>query len=317
MSKIFKNKKVLAGLGLGVVGALAGAATYIIGGMVYEETVGYVSPHFQDTDAEYIYRDMPEVLEEYTTYETRAMMIPSSNGYDVEAEYITAKNPSDQTVVMIHGIGQNMYRHLREALMYLRNDFNVVIYNQRYTGETGGDNRSFGYYEQHDLAAVVDYVKAENPDHQVGAHGFSMGAGTAAMYSGHESAQEQVDYIILDCPYDTMKGAIGVGIAAEGYPIPTSYAVWAGDFYNNIKSGFDYDDARPIDGVAKSTMPMYIIHGEADTTCTVDMGQALYDAKDEGYKEIWIEPETEHVRIFDDHPDAYEANVMAFISNIE
>lgn len=310
--KAFKNFM----LGGSILGGLSIAITGVIGHMVYRETVGYVSVNFQDTDIDYVYQNMPEVIEEYNQYKTEDLMIPSSNGYDVQAKYIFSQQPSDKTVVVVHGIGMNKWRHLREALMYLRNDFNVVIYNQRFTGETGGDNRSFGYHERNDLEAVINYVSTAYPEHLVGAHGFSMGAGTVGMYSGLKSAQEQADFLILDCPYDSMKGAIKVGIQEEGLPIPTDYAVWAGDMYNRIKSGFKYEDVDVANEVSKSTMPMYIIHGEEDSVCTVDMGQHLFDVKEEGYKEIWIEPETEHVEVFDDHPELYEKNVMAFIQKV-
>lgn len=309
----FKNKKAII---LSIGGALAVlfcSVTWIVGKMVYTETVGYTNEHFQNTDIHYVYQNMPEVIEAYNAYETQDLMISSSNGYDVEAKLIFSEEDTDKTVVMVHGIGMNMWRHLREALMYVENDFNVVIYNQRYTGETGGDNRSFGHYEKNDLAAVMDYISTTYPDHMVGAHGFSMGAGTVGMYSGLERAQEQADFLILDCPYDSMEGAVRVGIEAENVPIPTSYAVWAGDTYNKLKSGFSYDEVDLKKEVAKSTMPMYIIHGEEDKVCTVDMGQAVYDAKINGYKELWIEPEVEHVRIYDDHPEKYEDNVMKFI----
>ncbi|MGL5675867.1 MAG: alpha/beta hydrolase [Cellulosilyticaceae bacterium] len=316
MGKVLKNKKLIIGV-LATLVLLFVGITYIVGQMVYAETVGYVSEHFQDTDVDYVYQNMPEVIASYEAYETEDLMIPSENGYEVEAKMLFAKEPVDKTVVVVHGIGMNMWRHLREAMMYLENGFNVVIYNQRNTGETGGDNRSFGHYEKHDLAAVMNYVSTQYPDQLLGAHGFSMGAGTVGMYSGLDIAQEQADFLILDCPYDSMEGAVRVGIAAEGVPIPTSYAVWAGKVYNQLKSGFSYDEVDLTKEVAKSTMPMYIIHGEEDAVCTVDMGQAVYDAKESGYKEIWIEPETAHVRIYDDHPDKYEANVMAFIQKVQ
>lgn len=314
MKKLSKKVKI-ALVSIVLMGAiLFSGITYIVGDMVYQETVGYVNDRFQNTSLEQVYADSPEVIQAIEKYGVTDYKIPSSNGYDVEAKYIKTNKESKNTVVIVHGIGMNMWRHFKEALMYLENDYNVMIYNQRYTGQTGGDNRSFGYYERNDIAAVMSFLREIYPDHTIGAHGFSMGAATLGMYSGMEEATRDADYLILDCPYDTMKGAIRVGIEKEDVPlIPIGYAVWAGDLYNQFKSGFKYEEVRPIDQVAKSKVPMFIIHGEADSTCTVDMGQALFDAKKEGYKEIWIEPETEHVRIFDDHPDKYEQKVMAFI----
>lgn len=314
MRKLTKKVKIaLIGTVITVTAAFGGV-TYIVGDMVYQETVGYLNEKYQSTSLEEVYKDAPDIVKRLEQYEVEELMIPSTNSYEIEARYIKAPVESEHTVVIVHGIGMNMWRHFREALMYLDNNYNVLVYNQRYTGKTGGDNRSFGYHEQYDIASVMSYLREKYPSHIIGAHGFSMGAGTLGMYSGMEEATRDADFLILDCPYDTMEGAIRVGIEKEDVPlIPISYAVWAGDVYNRIKSGFSYEEVRPVDQVAKSKVPMYIIHGEADSTCTVEMGQAIYDAKKEGYKEIWIEPDTEHVKVFDDHPEVYEANVMAFI----
>lgn len=289
--------------------------TYIVGDMVYKETVGYVDEKFQDSSLEKVYQDTPELISSLDDYETSDLMIPSPNGYEIEAKYIEASIESDKTVVLVHGIGMNMWRHLKEARMYLENDYNVLIYNQRYTGKTGGDNRSFGYYEKDDVAAVVGYLRELYPDYIIGAHGFSMGASTLGMYSGMEEATNDVDFLILDCPYDTMEDVVRVGIEAAGVPIPTEFAMWAGNTYNRVKSGFGYEEVRPIDSVAKSKVPMFIIHAKDDIICPVIMGKNLYVSKEEGYKEIWIVEGADHVRAFEEYPEAYNERVMDFIEN--
>ncbi|MEG0014842.1 MAG: alpha/beta hydrolase [Cellulosilyticaceae bacterium] len=315
MNKLTKKIKGIL-IALAVIALLlGGTVTYIVGGMVYEETVGYVDEKYQNTSIEEVYAESPELVARLEEYEVTDLMIPSSNGYDIEAKWISAPEESQNTVVIVHGIGMNMWRHFRETLMYLDNNYNVLIYNQRYTGATGGDNRSFGYHEKYDIASVMSYLRAAYPDHTIGAHGFSMGAGTLGMYSGMEEATQDADFLILDCPYDTMEGAIRVGIEKEDVPlIPVSYAVWAGDMYNRFKSGFSYKDVQIAEEASKSKVPMFVIHGEADSTCTVEMGQAIYDAKVEGYKELWIAEGIEHVKIFPAYPEEYERRVLAFIN---
>lgn len=309
------NKKLLVLLFATSICVVGIGTTSIVGKMVYDETVGYVHEKYQNTSIEEVYADAPEIVDQLEKYEVQDIMIPSTNGYDIEAKYIASPVPSKNTVVIVHGIGMNMWRHFREAVMYLESDFNVLVYNQRYTGKTGGDNRSFGYHERYDIASVMAYLRELYPDHLIGAHGFSMGAGTLGMYSSMDEATRDADFLILDCPYDTMEGAIRVGIEKEGVPIPTSYAVWAGNTYNKIKSKFDYADVKPVEEVRKSEVPMFVIHGEADTTCTVDMGQAIYDAKEQGYKELWIAKGVEHVKVFDEDPVLYQQKVMNFINN--
>ncbi len=296
---------------------LLGVITWIVGGMVYEQTVGWVNPQYQETGIATVYEDEPEVVAAYESYTRKELMIPSANGYEVEAQMLFAKEPSEKTVVVIHGIGTNMWRHFKEALMYLENGFNVVVYNQRYTHKTGGDSRTFGYLERHDLAAVMGYVEENYPTHLLGAHGFSMGAGTVGMYSGLPVAQEQADFLILDGPYDGMKGAIYTGIESDSTPVPTGYALWAGNLYNYIQEGFWYGAVDVTKEVAKSTMPMYVVVAGEDTVCLPEMGQAVYDAKLIGYKELWIQEGAEHVAIFDQDPMRYTEKMMAFIEKIK
>ncbi|MGL4344005.1 MAG: alpha/beta hydrolase [Cellulosilyticaceae bacterium] len=311
MKKVSKRTLIISGAIL--LASIFMIATYIVGSMVYVETVGYVDENYQNTSIEEVYKESPEIIAQLENYQVEDLMIPSVNGYDVEAKLINAPVESDRIVVIVHGIGMNMWRHFREALMYLESGFNVLIYNQRYTGATGGDNRSFGYHERYDVASIMSYLRGIYPEHIIGAHGFSMGAGTLGMYSGLEEATRDADFLILDCPYDTMEGAVRVGIEDANVPIPTSYALWAGNLYNKIKSGFDYEDVQPVVEASKSKVPMFVIHAEDDIICTVDMGQAVYDSKVEGYKELWIEEDTAHVRIFDANPQKYQQRVMDFI----
>lgn len=314
MNRLTRKTKTTLIAVVGIAVLLAATITCIVGDMVYKETVGYVDENYQNTSIEQVYADSPELVKRLDDYKVIDLMIPSSNGYDIEAKWIGANKESQKTVAIVHGIGMNMWRHFQEALMYLDNDYNVLIYNQRYTGATGGDNRSFGYHEKYDIASVMRYLREKHPEHVIGAHGFSMGAGTLGMYAGMEEASANTDFLILDCPYDTMEGAIRVGIENEDVPlIPVSYAVWAGDVYNQMKSGFRYKEVQPVVEVAKSEVPLFVIHGEADSICTVEMGQAIYDAKTKGYKELWIAEGIEHVKIFPTYPEEYEQRVLAFI----
>lgn len=51
-----------------------------------------------------------------------------------------------------------------------------MLYNQRHTGHTGGNDYTFGLYERYDLENVAKFVKKKYPNGLLGAHGHSMGA---------------------------------------------------------------------------------------------------------------------------------------------
>ena len=81
------------------------------------------------------------------------------NGYEIETLCITSNQETSDAMIVVHGIGSNYHEVLNVAFNYLENGYNVVVYHQRNTGLTGGDNFTFGLYERFDLEAVADYTR--------------------------------------------------------------------------------------------------------------------------------------------------------------
>ena len=286
-------------------------ATYIIGGMVYDGTVGDM-PYVLAEEMETTYADEHSKLSEY---KTETVMISSEkNGYEIETLNISAKTPSDDVMVVVHGITSNYYEVLNTAHMYLENNYNVIVYHQRQTGLTGGDNFTFGLHEQYDLDEVVAYANEVYPQGTVGVHGFSMGAATTAFHTALNETTKHVDFYVLDAPYHTMESAVSLGIKAENVPfVSVKYALWAGNLMINSKADFGYDDVRPIDAVAQTSVPVMLIHGLADTVTSPDSSQLMYDAISHDAKELWLVEGIGHCKVDDEMPEEYEANVMSFI----
>lgn len=308
-----KNKKVIAIIS--VITVVFIGATYIVGGMVYDGSIGSKPEVAVEVMAEYYENSEDKPLEKLDNYNYEKSFIKSEkNGYDIEVVNIKSNKETNNVMVVVHGIERNYHDVLNTSFNYLENGYNVVVYNQRQTGNTGGDNYTFGLYERFDLDSVVDYTSEIYKDGLVGVHGFSMGAATATMHTELNEEKKTADFYILDAPFHTMKSAIKMGAKRKDVPlIPVSYAAFAGNIYTKLKSGFFYNDVKPFEAVKNITTPVMLIHGTEDDYTSADGSKIIYDTIPHDKKELWLIDGLKHCEADDLIEDEYFERIYNFI----
>ncbi|GAB6168492.1 alpha/beta hydrolase [Clostridium carnis] len=289
--------------------------TYIVGGMVYNGSVGSSPEVDKDSMIEVYSSREDKLLDKLEKYNSEKTFVKSSiNGYDVEVLNIKSNKKTENAIVLVHGIESNYYEVLNSAFNYLENGYNVVVYNQRQTGQTGGKEFTMGLYERFDLDEVVNYAKKYYPNGKLGVHGYSMGAATATMHTELNEKNKNVDFYILDAPYDTMESAIRLGIIKKNIPlIPVGYAAWAGDLYIKLKSGFSFDDVKPYKSVENISVPVMLIHGTADKTTSPEGSKHIYDTIPHDKKELWLIDGLGHCVADNEMEDEYFNRIYNFI----
>ncbi|MEG1311802.1 MAG: alpha/beta hydrolase [Romboutsia sp.] len=310
-----KNKKKIIMIALSTISILFLIVSYIIGSMVYDGSVGSEQSIKDEDVLETFSNRENKPLERLENYKYEDIFIESlNNGYDVETKFIKSNIETQNTIILVHGIESYYYEYLEKAFEYLENGYNVVIYNQRHTGNTGGDDYTFGLYERFDLDSVAKFIKEKYPQGKLGAHGYSMGAATVLMHSGINEENKYVDFYIVDSPYHEMDDAIRLGIEAENIPLlPVGYAKLMGNLYTQMKSGFSYKDVKPYEEVQNITSPMFLIHGKEDKVCAPESSQIVYDNIPHNKKEIWLIDGVQHVNGYDILGDEYFNRIYRFI----
>lgn len=256
------------------------------------------------------------------TYKVEELEITSSfDKHIIPADYIytiESQNSKDyQTVILVHGLGDNRYSNYPLAEFFLKKGYNVITYDQRSTNENTARYTTFGYREKYDLIDWVNYIEEQAPGKKIGIWGASYGGATAGLALGYESMDEKVDFLILDCPVSSMKWMVEEEMRNMNVGIPVSYMTWCGNVINKLKLGFTYEDADVANAMNDVKTPVLIINSKADSMTPYFMGKDIYDAITGNDKGIWTVDDSEHCEMWLDHNQEYCDKVESFLSKYE
>lgn len=254
-----------------------------------------------------------------STYKVEDLEIASSyDEHNIPADYIYAiesqNSKNHQTVILVHGLGDNRYSNYPLAEFFLKKGYNVITYDQRSTNENTAKYTTFGYWEKYDLIDWVNYVEKQAPEQKIGIWGASYGGATAGLALGYEDIDEKVDFLILDCPVSSMRWMVEREMKNMEVGIPTSYMTWCGNIINKFKLGFTYEDADVANAMKDVKTPVLVINSKQDSMTPYFMGKDIYEAIPENNREIWTVDDSEHCEIWIDYNQEYRDKVENFLS---
>lgn len=152
-------------------------------------------------------------------------------------------------------------------------EHNLLLVDQRAHGKSSGRTIAFGIQERQDLLKWVEYaLERFGSDVKIILYGVSMGGATVLMAS-ELPMPNNVKGIIADCPYAAPIDIIlHVG---KKMPIPTWLIRPLAILGAKIFGGFDLTEADAQDAVKHTTVPILIIHGEADGFVPCEMSNIV------------------------------------------
>lgn len=109
---------------------------------------------------------------------------------------------SDNTIILIHGVGSNAYMYNKTAgLLQEATQAEVYAIDLRGHGQSEGNSGDVDYINQYvdDLADVIGTIRKEKPNGKIIIAGHSMGGGVALRYA-MEKRYEQPDGFLLFAP---------------------------------------------------------------------------------------------------------------------
>ncbi|MFC1978394.1 alpha/beta hydrolase [Chloroflexota bacterium] len=221
---------------------------------------------------------------------------------------------SYRVVILVHGV--DLHRAdpsigmLNIAAGLVNFGFNVLTFDLRGHGQSGGNSRYVGHFEKRDLHGAIDYIK-KRAFSKIGVLGFSMGAATAIMTAAES---DDIDAIVSDSSFADVKDIIVAQFKKRtGLPRFMMRPLFqaARLFYR-----INFLAIKPIESLAEiGDVPVFFIHGDQDETIPVEHARRMYQVSGNTKNKLWITPGVKHMRSYASFNTEYLKKVTAFFDS--
>ncbi|SRR5579884_1618049 len=249
------------------------------------------------------------------TYED--VVIPAP-GADLRGWYVPGDGQA--AVVLVHGVPGNRGQMLPLVPALHAAGFDVLLYDQRAQGSSGGEAVTYGYREAADLAVAADYLRARSGARRVGALGVSLGGAVVLLGAGEGA---RVDAVVADSAFADLEALIDEGTPMRMFLLGQALlgsavgAAWERLaplvlWHAERESGLRAAAVRPLDVIAAiSPRPLLLIHGEADRLFSYRNSVRLYERAGRP-KALWLVPDGQHGTVRNQYPAEYDRRVVQF-----
>lgn len=220
----------------------------------------------------------------------RDVQINARDGIPLRGWIVRPMQPNGNGAIVLHGVADARAGIASRAHMLSDAGFTVLLPDSRGHGVSGGDIISFGIRESDDLHRWADWFRAEERPVHIFGVGASMGASILLQSLENDTRFRAA---VAECPfadfndvaYDRVAGKLSLNHwFSRGLLFP---AVEAGLAYARLRYGVNLSDASPARAIRNSTVPVLLIHGDADTNIPSSHSEALH-AANPIISQMWI-----------------------------
>jgi fermentation-respiration switch protein FrsA (DUF1100 family) len=225
------------------------------------------------------YDDMKKLMKEYRemkSEEGESVSIRSRDGLTLRGTFFGGIE-NGPVEIMLHGYRGTPERDMCGGVRRAREiGHNALLIDQRACGDSDGKVITFGIKERFDCLDWVNFVIEKfGSDVKIILTGISMGAATVIMAAG-EGLPKNVVGVLADCGYTSPSEIIKKVVKKMKLPVCI--------FYPLLKIGarifgkFNLEETSSLEKVKKCSVPLMLVHGEADKFVPCEMSKRLYEA---------------------------------------
>jgi fermentation-respiration switch protein FrsA (DUF1100 family) len=234
------------------------------------------------------------------------------DGAPLSGWYLPAPRPTGRAIVIVPGIDNNRLMSgvtLRLAPSLLAAGFDVLAFDLRGEGESGGEPITFGLREQWDVLGAVHEAQARGA-RQVGVLGFSLGAASTILAAARSA---DVAAVVADSAFADLRDTLTRELEQSDH-LPGPAVAYVLTLYA-LMSGTDPGDVSPVQAIARiAPRPVLLIQGGVDRTVPPVDSERLLSAADRRSTVRWLVPSGGHAASYFTDPVGYANRVVAFFT---
>ena len=168
-------------------------------------------------------------------------------------------------VIVLHGVADNRSGVAGVFERFTRRGFDVIAYDSRAHGESGGEICTYGYHEKGDLRRVIETL----PPGPIVLIGSSLGAAVALQAAAEEP---RVGAVVAAEVFSDLNA-----IARERAPsfLP-DWIIRKALRVAEVRGRFEMDRVSPAEAARMITAPVLLIHGALDTDTPPDHSRRVH-----------------------------------------
>jgi uncharacterized protein len=204
--------------------------------------------------------------------------ISAHDGVRLQGWFASPANANGDSVILLHGVGDNREGMEGFAELFLSRGFAVLLPDSRAHGESGGKFPTYGVKESSDVHRWFEWLTTEKRARCIFGMGESMGAGILLQSVRNEP---QFCAVVAESPFSSFRqiAYTRVGQFAHTGPwlgkVALRPAVELAFVYGRITRGASLTAASPQNAVEGSRVPVLLIHGLADDNIPFQQSEAI------------------------------------------
>jgi fermentation-respiration switch protein FrsA (DUF1100 family) len=223
--------------------------------------------------------------------------------------FIPQKKKARGTIVYLHGVGDCKTAGVAFAQSFYKKGFNLLLYDSRQHGESEGYYCTYGFYEKHDVSAVISYLQSRKDVKigKIGVFGTSMGGAVAIQSAAIDS---RISAVISEGSYTALR-TVFVDYQKRIIKLPWHFLRNIALVQSQKLANFKARLVAPIEDIKRVHVPILIVHGKNDSFIKSEYSKRLYDAANEP-KQLLLINNAGHNDVWEVGGKVYENAVSSF-----
>jgi uncharacterized protein len=204
----------------------------------------------------------------YEELKLNKITINSRDNYKLAGYIVKCKKPIG-CVILSHGISCNHATMLWNVELLKRNNYDVLLIDQRGYGNSSITSTTYGLKETNDIVLWMKYLKNLKYN-KVGILGHSMGASIALLTCKEDC---KPDFIIAESAFSNLKELVKFQISAK--QLPPTVLLFIVNVICKLINGFKLSDIDVLRAVKDTNIPILFIHGRKDSVIPFYMSKDM------------------------------------------
>jgi pimeloyl-ACP methyl ester carboxylesterase len=251
-------------------------------------------------------------------YELAEVAVAARDGAMLRGWSIRPANGNGNAVILLHGLGDNRTGMTGYAELLLSQGFSVLMPDARAHGVSGGDLATFGLLETDDIRRWLDWLQQN--DHPACIFGLGESMGAAQLLQSLRS-ETRFCAVVAESPFASFRE---IGYDRVGQRFHTG--AWLGRtilrpivefafLYARAKYKLDFEQVSPEDAIARTRVPIFLIHGKVDSNIPVRHAELIV-MRNPGVS-LWEVPNADHCGARSTAPDEFRDRVLGWFASHE